>query len=158
MVKKDLKVRIEWTKMIMHDPFYLWLYLVNNRNEILINQTRYGLLTRSLLVQEFRQLKNLLKKKYFRKMFKIVALLLVLAACALSAPGSRHRRQIFASQSCLGPCSQNSFGPNGVTTRRQFSGPGTIQQSSNFQQFGGPGAVQGPNVFGPFGTFSQIFG
>ena len=92
-------------------------------------------------------------------MFKIFALLLVLAAAALSAPGYRHRRQIFASQSCLGPCSQNSFGPNGLTTRRQFSGPGTNQQSNNFQTFGGPGAGQGPaNVFGPFGTFSQIFG
>ena len=84
-------------------------------------------------------------------------LLLLLAASGLPRPESRHRRQILASQACLGPCQQNFLDSNGVITR-QFSGPQIPQQSNIRQTFnrGGPGA--GQNVFGPFGSFSQIFG
>jgi len=88
-------------------------------------------------------------------LMSLMLVLLVSTPC-LPRPESRHRRQIMATQSCGGSCSQTILTDGGLVTRvtsSQTGLGGSVQQ----QQVLARGGAEG-GVFGPFGAFSQIFG
>ena len=84
-----------------------------------------------------------------------LALVLLVSSPCLPRP-ERHRRQIMATQSCGGTCSQNILTDGGLVTRvtsSQTGLGGSVQQQQVLARGGTAGGV-----FGPFGAFSQIFG
>merc|ERR1712242_15037 len=85
-----------------------------------------------------------------------LVLVLLVSTPGLPRPESRHRRQIMATQSCEGACSQNILTDGGLVTRvtsSQTGLGGSVQQQQVLARGGTAGGV-----FGPFGAFSQIFG
>ena len=94
--------------------------------------------------------------EYPDKMLLMWLVLLLVFNPGLPRPESRHRRQIMATQSCEGACSQNILTDGGLVTRvtsSQTGLGGSVQQQQVLARGGTAGGV-----FGPFGAFSQIFG